>query len=177
MNETTKFSLSRLAKALPVSRIRRNHALEHATLQILSAKYPHLRLAGYSTPGGFWVIGNITTEDLQLAALEAQTRLKNGESLLAIHPNCGTNFAASGIIAGAAAWLSMLYVGHGFRQKWERLPIVISAVTISLIVAQPIGPYLQEHFTTQADLGDLKVTGIMRYADRSPITHRVITKG
>jgi len=177
MTESIKFSLPMLVKALPVSRVRRNHALEHATLQILSAKYPHLRMAGYSDPGGFWVIGNITTEELQLAAEEAQTRLKNGESWLAIHPNCGTNFAASGVVAGAAAWLAMLGVGHGFRRKWDRLPLVISAVTVALIFAQPIGPYLQQHYTTEADLGELKVTGIMRYADRTPITHRVMTKG
>ena len=31
----------------PISRIRRNHALEHATLHVLAYKYPQKNLAGY----------------------------------------------------------------------------------------------------------------------------------
>jgi hypothetical protein len=36
---------------------RRNHALEHATMHILAAKYPEQHLAGHSNPTGFFILG------------------------------------------------------------------------------------------------------------------------
>ena len=35
-----------------ISRIRRNHGLEHASLTLLSQRFPYRRMAGYSFPGG-----------------------------------------------------------------------------------------------------------------------------
>ena len=43
-----------------VSSVRRNHALEHATLHILGRKYKDRVMGGYSDPSGFWIIGEIT---------------------------------------------------------------------------------------------------------------------
>jgi hypothetical protein len=167
----------------PVSHVRRNHALEHATLQVLARTNPFLRLAGYSNVGGFWVVGDISTDMLAVAVQEALARLRAGEIGLAIHPNCGTNFVASGFLAGLAAWVSMLGTGSGFRRKAERLPIVIGLVTLTIILANPIGPLLQAKITTQPNIGALEVVRIERSVrnDRSvhqqvPI-HRVVTRG
>jgi len=90
----------------PISRIRRNHALEHASLQVLSRRKPRTPLAGFSDWRGITILGNVSTAELQEAVEEARGRLKAGEHLLAIHPNCGTNYATSGILAGFAAWLA-----------------------------------------------------------------------
>jgi len=77
----------------PISRTRRNHSLEHATIHVLSKKFPNVTLAGMSSPSGFTLIGDVATEDVAEAAIEALRRLREGESQLALHPNCGTNFA------------------------------------------------------------------------------------
>jgi hypothetical protein len=166
----------------PVSHVRRNHALEHATLQVLARTNPFLKLAGYSNVGGFWVVGEISTDMLAVAVQEALARLRAGEIGLAIHPNCGTNFVASGFLAGLAAWIGMLGTGSGFRRKAERLPIVISLVTLTMILANPIGPLLQAKITTEPNIGALEVVRIERTVrnDRTvrqtvPI-HRVVTK-
>jgi len=167
----------------PVSHVRRNHALEHATLQVLARTNPFLRLAGYSNVGGFWIVGEISTDMLAVAVQEALARLRAGEVGLAIHPNCGTNFVASGFLAGLAAWLSMLGAGSGFKRKAERLPIVIGLVTLTIILANPIGPLLQAKITTQPNIGALEVVRIERslreersLRQQAPI-HRVVTKG
>ena len=34
----------------PISRVRRNHGLEHATIHLLNKKYPIVRMGGMSTP-------------------------------------------------------------------------------------------------------------------------------
>jgi hypothetical protein len=161
----------------PVSHVRRNHALEHATLQVLARTNPFLRLAGYSTLGGFWIVGEISTDMLAVAVQEASARLRAGEISLAIHPNCGTNFVASGFLAGCAAWLGMLGTGSGFRRKVERLPVVIGLVTLTMILANPLGPLLQAKITTQPDIGSLVVVRIERRMRQQVPIHRVVTKG
>ncbi|NLA79214.1 MAG: hypothetical protein GX853_00475, partial [Chloroflexi bacterium] len=84
-------------------RLRRNHALEHATMQVLSKRYPGLRMAGISNPKGFYMVADLPTELMTDATLEARKRLQDGEADLAVHPNCGTNLAVSGAIASAVA--------------------------------------------------------------------------
>ncbi len=161
----------------PVSHVRRNHALEHATLSVLGRSDPFLRLAGYSNMGGFWIVGEVSTDRLAAAVQEAVARLRAGEIGLAIHPNCGTNFVATGLLAGIAGWLGMLGAGSGFRRKLERLPVIIGLVTLVIILATPLGPLLQATVTTQPDIGSLEVVRIERGMRQQVPIHRIVTKG
>ena len=147
-----------------IKRTRRNHALEHASIHLITAAYPGTPMAGRSTPYGFYVYGNITQDMLTTAAYDALRRLRSGESKLAIHPGCGTNYLTSGIFAGSAAFAT-LSIGQR-RDRWLRLPDVFIATTLALIVAQPIGPLLQEKVTTLADMGDLEITSVRPLGSR-----------
>ena len=100
-----------------ISRIRRNHGLEHATIHVLTQKNPRRQMAGHSDAGGFWLLGNLTTEEVQQAATEALSRLRSGERDLAIHPNCGTNLVTSGLAAGLAGAFAI----GGARSGRERI--------------------------------------------------------
>jgi hypothetical protein len=106
---------------------------------------------------------------------EALRRLQAGEDNLAIHPNCGTNFAATGVVTGTLAWLAMVGAHGNFRKRLERWPVVVMLVTIGMIVAQPLGPLLQAEFTTDADIGELQVTEITRFEREGTPLHRVKT--
>ncbi|MBE0696835.1 MAG: hypothetical protein IH586_07920, partial [Anaerolineaceae bacterium] len=140
--------LDRILNWEPFFRIRRNHALEHATLQILAEKNPMLRMAGYSDANGFWLIGQVDTAQVREAAEEALSRLKGGENSLAIHPHCGTNLVTTGFLAGSFAWMGMPGVGRNMRERLERLPFIITLVTLAVFLAQPLGPFLQAQVTT-----------------------------
>ena len=50
--------------------------MEHATLKILARKYDDKTLAGHSNPTGFFLFGDMTTEDIRSAIREAMTRLR-----------------------------------------------------------------------------------------------------
>ena len=74
-----------------ISRVRRNHGLEHATIHVLTDKHKQFSAQGNSDPGGFSlnVYGDISEEQVSAAVNHAYKRMKNGEHDLAIHPNCG----------------------------------------------------------------------------------------
>jgi hypothetical protein len=161
----------------PFSRIRRNHALEHATLQVLTERYPQLRMAGYSDTQGFWLIGNMETHQIEEGVHQALARLRGGEHNLAIHPNCGTNLVTTGFLAGSFAWLGMLGAGRNFRDRMERWPLVVTLVTVAMMLAQPLGPMMQARVTTSASTAQMeivKVEQVRRGGD--VLMHRVLTR-
>ena len=163
---------------LPIfSRIRRNHGLEHATIHVLSAKKKYRSMVGRSDLKGFWLIGDIPTEEVADAATEALKRLRSGERRLAISPDCGTNLATSGVAAGLGAFIGMVGVGRRWRDKFERLPLVVLLATIALIFAKPLGFRVQERVTTSGDPGDLTIIQVNRSSLGGVVAHRVITKG
>lgn len=160
----------------PFARTRRNHALEHATLAVMTEKNPHLRMAGYSDPKGFWLLGEIETSQVEEGVSQALERLRAGEAELAIHPHCGTNLVTTGFLAGAFAWMGMLGAGRSTRERAERLPLVISLVTLGMLVAQPLGPKVQQRVTTSPEMGDMQVLGIERRMRGDVPLHRVLTR-
>ena len=160
-----------------LSRIQRNHGLEHATLHILARRFPHQSLAGHSDTGGFWLVGDVPSDEVEAAVREALGRLRAGESGLAIHPNCGTNFATSGVLAGLVAYLAAVGAGPRLRDKLERLPLAATLATLALIISHPLGYLLQARYTTSGTPGNLEVTGIRRRKRGKMMAHRVQTRG
>lgn len=159
-----------------ISRVRRNHGLEHATLHILAERHPGQPMAGHSDFAGFWIVGDLEVDDLQSAVEEALTRLNAGENKLAIHENCGTNFATAGILAGSAAFMAMAGAGKSFRERLERLPLAMTLATAALILAQPLGLAVQENVTTSGIPGQLHIVKINVQPGRIK-AHRIVTAG
>jgi len=177
MNTTFSRLADTLLSVAPISRVRRNHGLEHATLHILSERFPKISLAGHSDVGGFWVIGDVSTEALRAAAQEALERMRAGEHNLAVHPNCGTNFVTAGTMAGIAAAVAMMGAGRRTRDKLERIPLAASLATVALMFAQPMGLKIQEQVTTSGVPEGLRIVDIQPSRRGRIQAHRVITEG
>ena len=168
-----------------ISRIRRNHGLEHATLQVLARRHPGLTMAGHSTASGFRLIGNLSTPEVGEAVSEALGRLRAGEQRLAIHPNCGTNCVTAGTLAGVAAGLTMLNTGPRRRDVLERLFLAASLATMAMMVGLPLGLRLQEGVTVSGNPEGLEVVQITRQklnlawgsAGAATIVHFIRTRG
>jgi hypothetical protein len=159
-----------------ISRIRRNHGLEHATLHVLSRRNPGKKMGGYSDFRGFWLVGDLSIEQVREGVEEALGRLKAGEHHLAVHPNCGTNFATTGSLAGFAGVIGMLGVGSRRRDKLERLPLVATLATLTLIFAQPLGLSVQKRLTTSGQPGNLTIIDVIPLKRRNVKTYRILTK-
>lgn len=95
-----------------ISRIRRNHALEHATIHLLAARFPQRPIVGRSDTGGFTLFADLPTEAIEEAAAEALARLRDGDRRMALHPNCGTNLLTTGVLTGSAAFLGLAERGE-----------------------------------------------------------------
>src|SRR5215469_14649091 len=80
--------------------VKQNHALEHATIVLLSRKYPEVRFSGISFAAGFFVFGDVPTEAVLSSAHEALKLLRSTQPELAVHERCGTNLAVSGMLTG-----------------------------------------------------------------------------
>jgi Domain of unknown function (DUF6391) len=126
------------------SAVRQNHALEHATIVLLSKKFPDVRLAGVSSAIGFFVFGDVPTEAILPAAQEALHLLRTTQPELAIHERCGTNLAVAGMLTG----LSAMTVAK-MRKPFNSANNVILASTAALILARPLGMTVQRYFTTK----------------------------
>src|ERR1044071_6420596 len=95
---------------------RRNHALEHATLHML-ARTHKINMAGHSNPTGFFIFGELSTEELRAGLNDAYSRLRAGERGRAIHPGGGTNLVATACLPATRAWRPM----QGPRAtRWRR---------------------------------------------------------
>lgn len=159
------------------SRIRRNHGLEHATLHVLAKRFSGKSMAGHSDTKGFWLIGDLQTEEVASAVQEALDRMKAGETDLAVHPNCGTNFATAGTMAGVAGAAAMFGVGPRKRDILDRLALAATLATLALMVAQPAGLFLQKYLTTSGEPGSLQVVEIIPTKRGRLQAHRVVTQG
>lgn len=142
-----------------LSHIRKNHAMEHATIHILTKSMPGVSFAGYSLIKGYWIYGKAELQDIQKAAEMAHARLKNGERHLAVHPNCGTNIAMTGLCTAAASMLALAAEGDD-DSDFNRFSALTSAGLVGALLGRPLGPYMQKHITTDADVKNLSIVSI-----------------
>ncbi len=154
-----------------VGNTRRNHALEHATIHILSERFPRRAMAGHSNPSGFFLLGDLPTEQVREAVTEALARLQNGESHLAIHEGCGTNYVVTGGLAALFAFVGMSGTRSN-RERAERIPMVMLLSILAFIFGQALGPALQKNITTQPDPGRMALVDVYPVANN---VHRVVT--
>jgi uncharacterized protein YqhQ len=156
-----------------IQAVRQNHALEHATIHVLTRRNPYRSVMGRSGPSGFVIYGQVSTEELQEAAEEALARLQAGEAHLAVHPRCGTNLAVTGLLVGTAAFTATL--GKS-RTKIERLPTALMAATLAALAAQPLALKVQQRVTTTPEVEGVSIAGVRQQGGAGIVRHKVSTR-
>ena len=132
--------------------IRQVHALEHATVWVLSeladsgtAKASNESIGGMSTSQGFYLYGAVDPFQLDRAVEIALQRITSGEWDLAVHPRCGTNLSvAMSLTAGLALGISIFLPPRPIEQL---LGLGI-AVTAARQLAPELGILTQKYLTT-----------------------------
>ena len=149
--------------------LRQVHALEHATVWVLS-EYESVRnpsasttrqadnelLGGLSTEQGFYLYGQVNKTDLQRAVAIAHKRLTSGECDLAVHPRCGTNLSVGMLLTfGVAVGVHLLLP----RSPIEQILGIGVAATATTQLAPELGMLAQRYITTAIPL-NLKISDI-----------------
>ncbi|MGM0602762.1 MAG: DUF6391 domain-containing protein [Bacillota bacterium] len=141
-------------------KLRKNHSIEHATVNILEKQYGYRNLAGYAEEEGFYIMGAQYPEQVLEAAKIGLNALKSGQSELAIHKRCGTSMTAANLVS-SVLFLLLLYITKTFS---------IFNMIIALIFANLAGPwlgvYLQKYLTTYTEVEEIEIKGV-RWAGSS----------
>jgi hypothetical protein len=154
-----------------INRTRQNHALEHGTISVLLERSARTPLGGNAAPGGFFVYGQVATDDLASAAEEALRRLQAGQRELAVSPFCGTNLVVGALLAGV---LSGIIMGRS-KGRVGRVPLLATAILGSMLVGRPLGGAVQRRYTTEANVGDVSIAGIRCFRPGRYTVHYVRT--
>ncbi|WP_421658026.1 DUF6391 domain-containing protein [Leptothermofonsia sp. ETS-13] len=136
--------------------LRQVHALEHATVWVLSenaksvgnasrARREDTDLGGMSTERGFYLYGQVDSEELKRAVQVALRRITSGEWDLAVHPRCGTNLSVGMLLtAGFAFGASMVLPRDPIGQM---IGLGLAAATAAHITPD-LGSMAQRYITT-----------------------------
>lgn len=153
--------------------LRQIHALEHATVWVLSENannsssigqslpQDNETLGGLSTDRGFYLYGQVNFSHLQRAVRVALARLQAGEWNLAVHPRCGTNLSVAIVLtAGLVLSTSLILPRWPLTQLFG---LGIAAATANHI-APDLGKSAQKYLTTSIPF-NLKVEDISATTD------------
>jgi hypothetical protein len=149
--------------------LRQVHALEHATVWVLSETNTRSKkvqidnelLGGLSTEQGFYLYGEVNISDLRRAVTLGLNRLINGEWDLAVHPRCGTNASVAILLtAGMVVGVNLLLP---FRPLEQLIGFGLAATTAAEL-APDLGSIAQRYLTTAIPF-NLVIENITRTRD------------
>ncbi len=145
-----------------IDKVRRNHAIEHATVTLLLERGAGAPMGGYSVPQGFIIWSRAPWRDVSLAARAALGLLKAGNADLAISPYCGTNIVSYTLVGALAA---RIFSG-GKKGFWPMLRGAVAALVAVSLLGRPLGRFLQRHFTTLPHVPDVELVEVRQLISR-----------
>ena len=77
------------------------------------------------------------------------------------------------VAAGLAGLACVIAVGS--EKRWRKLPNVITAATMALLAARPLGYLVQKHLTTDGAVGRLNIKDVKNLGIGSARVHLVRT--
>ena len=157
--------MSNMTNTSAVLKIRRNHALEHATVALLLERGVHPPLGGYSVAGGYLIWSKSPLEQVTEASVDALRLLSAGHADLAISPYCGTNMVTSAVLGGLAA-TAVRGRGRGIGANFRA---AIAAIAVASLLSRPVGQFIQRKFTTQPNPAGLQILSVRQFL-RTPMT-------
>lgn len=146
--------------------VKRNHALEHATVNVLEERYGSSRVAGYALRDGYKLVAPqpIPPEIVLQAAQEGLERLQRGERNLAIHTRCGTSLLVSNFLF-SLLFIMLLIAAHRFS-----LITILMAILLAFLLGRPLGLMVQKYLTTSTDVKNLYISDInVEYQSTHPV--------
>ena len=134
--------------------VRRNHALQHATMNVIQERFGSSGLEGRALGDGFTLDGAASPDVVLTAAQEGLSRLKAGEHRLALRRRCGSTLAPASFLC-AMAFLGVLLAAHQLS-----LLNVVLAVLLANALSPVVSNLLQRCISSAADVSGLRIVGL-----------------
>ena len=137
--------------------LRRNHALEHATIVVMMEREPGRKLNGFSTDDGFFVQGVRSISEVESAAREAMRGCRTGRrgspsTATAARPSWPRTCWPRSSSWSPSGWVFSISRG------WFTLYLMIlGSVVLAFALRIPLSLLLQRFVTTDADLKNAEV--------------------
>lgn len=133
--------------------LKRNHALEHATINILEERYGVKNLSGLAVEEGFYVSWPYDPMYVLETAKEGLYHLNKGHKELAIHKRCGTVALGTNIVA--VIFFIIFLILWGFN-----LFTLITPMIIGILIGNPVGIFFQKYLTTDTNVENVEILGV-----------------
>ena len=158
--------------------VRQVHALEHATVWMLSSDIVNAKrtklstsylstdnetIGGLSTEKGFYLYGEIEPLKLRRAVRLALNRLQQGDWNLALHPRCGTNSSVAAMLTAGMAMTAHFTLPKSPLHQIAGMGL--AALTANYL-APELGIYVQKYLTTAIPF-NLELQNITKITDKS----------
>ena len=143
-----------LVRILFNKRVRRNHALEHATVNVIEERYGPTNIAGMAYDNGFTLKGIMDPYLVLAAAREGLRRMSQGERKLAVHPRCGTTIVVTNTLA------AIVFVGLLIATKHLSLVYILLAILCAHLFGVSFSKIAQYYITTSQDVKGMTIEGI-----------------
>ncbi len=131
--------------------LRVNHALEHATINVIESQFGCLNLSGLGKEDGFIIQGPVAPGLVEEAARVGLMRLQQGEHNLAIHKRCGTSILAANLVA-SVLFIYILWVSGYFG-----ILFVLLAILAAQFLGPPLGWMIQKYITTSTEVRNMEI--------------------
>jgi len=135
-------------------RLRVNHALEHATINVLEEHYGPLNLAGLAREDGFLIRGAADPAAIEEAARLGLARLQRGETGLVVHNRCGTSIAAANFLSSVFFLILLLQTGR------FTLLNILFAMLLANLTGPVFGRLVQKYLTTSGRVEGMEIVGV-----------------
>ncbi|MCX7766416.1 MAG: DUF6391 domain-containing protein [Candidatus Sumerlaeia bacterium] len=135
-------------------RLRQNHSLEHATVNVIEEEVGKTNISGYAVKDGFklYCTADMPPEFIYQAAQIGLARLKSGEHNLAIHPRCGSSLLMTHFLFSVL--VIAIFVGFNYLK-----PVyIITALVVINLLSRPLGALTQKFITTSPRVNDMVIT-------------------
>ncbi|HPT65126.1 MAG: DUF6391 domain-containing protein [Acetomicrobium sp.] len=143
-----------LLRVLFNKKVRRNHALEHATVNVIEERYGPSNIAGMAYEDGFTLKGTLDPYLALAAAREGLYRMSRGERKLAVHPRCGTTIVVTNTLS------AIVFVGLLIITKHLSLVSILLAILCAHVFGAFFSKIVQYYVTTSQDVRGMTIEGV-----------------
>ena len=133
--------------------IRRNHAIEHATVSILTEQKGKSAVLGFAIPSGFIIYSKSNKDEIVSAANHGLKLMKSGISDISISQFCGTNLVVAALLTG----VSTVLLGKILGKKSKNILNITNGFLLSALLSKPIGRIVQKYVTTDPNVKNIQI--------------------